>query len=345
MNYWFSVQKFATVLVSSVLVMASVSSIPAFAADPFRTGATARTISTDVEKAFTAFLQKGNYIEGRQLLSKALASDPNEPLVYILGASTAYFDNDWAAVNRYSNQTLETAQRLLEKDPLRGNIYLALGNFLQAAYSISDAGGGPVAGAPQALIKIQQMLQFLDKAKAIDPKDPELNLVQGLTAWGLSSNLGLFKPEDAIQHFQSYAAPPYVSHRGVALVHRDQKRPEQALIAVDKALVAAPDNPELLYLKAQILRKLKNPEASLKFYEQALAKQQQLPEAVVKDITKERNKLQRASQPNQPQATPAPNPVVPDPNSATSAPSTAAPTPVAPPPTPIAPPSPAPAPQ
>jgi tetratricopeptide (TPR) repeat protein len=194
----------------------------------------------------------------------------------------------------------------------------------------------------------------LDKAKAIDPKDPELNLVQGLTAWGLSSNLGLFKPEDAIQHFQSYAAPPYVSHRGVALVHRDQKRPEQALIAVDKALTAAPDNPELLYLKAQILRKLKNPEASLKFYDQALAKQQQLPTAVVEEITKERNKLQRASQPKQPQATPTPNPPVPDPNSAISAPSTAAPTPtpvaptaapVTPPSTPIAPPSPVPAPQ
>ena len=48
-------------------------------------------------------------------------------------------------------------------------------------------------------------------------------------------------------------------------------------MAINSALQQTPDNPELLYLKAQILRRQGNEQESLRFFRQALAKQTQLP--------------------------------------------------------------------
>lgn len=294
MKLWSAVQQFTTLMAGTAWLIASVSLSPALGADPFRTGGTARPISTETEAAFTTVFQLGNYVEAKEDIAKAIEADPKEPLVYTLAAGMAVLEQDWAGLNRYAVQTIQMAQNLMPTDPLRGNLYQAVGTFLLAAYDVSSAGGGVVLGAPQALIKVQQMFQFLDRAKTIDANDPELNLIQGYLEWGLSSNLGLYSPEQAIQRLSSHAEPDYLTFRGLALVYRDLNRPDQALEAVNLALKAAPDNPELFYLKAQILRKKKNYDQALRLFDRALEKQEQLPADVVKQINRERRQVQAA---------------------------------------------------
>ncbi|HIK26007.1 MAG TPA: tetratricopeptide repeat protein, partial [Thermosynechococcus sp. M46_R2017_013] len=57
-----------------------------------------------------------------------------------------------------------------------------------------------------------------------------------------------------------------------------------ALNAVDQALAVAPNNPELLYLKAQILAASGNQSEAQQYFQQALAKQNQLPQGIRKEI-------------------------------------------------------------
>ncbi len=287
----FPAHRFTTIMATTALLFVSVAPISALAADPFRTGTTARPIDSDTEAAFTAVFQRGNYPEARQYVQKALKSDPQEPMVYALAAGVAFLDNDWTAMSTYAEQTVKVAEKLMPTDPLRGNLYQGVGNFLQAAYSISEGGGGTAIGTPQALLKVQQSLDFIDKAKAVNANDPELSLLQGFLDWVIASNLGLFDPKQAIDRLQNYAAPSYLSYRGIALAYRDMRQPDQALIAVDEALKAAPDNPELVYLKAQILDIQGNKAESLKLFDQVLTKLDQLPPPFAKEITDERNRV------------------------------------------------------
>ena len=53
---------------------------------------------------------------------------------------------------------------------------------------------------------------------------------------------------------------------------------------MDVALEAAPNNPDLLYLKAQILRRLDRTAESQEFFAQALAYADQLPAATSRQI-------------------------------------------------------------
>lgn len=287
-------QRFTTMMASTALLIASVAPIPALAADPFRSGASARPISSETESAFTALFQQGNYPLSRKYVLSALKTDPQEPIVYAMAAGMAYLDSDWPAMSRYADQTLATAKKLMPTDPLRGNLYQGVGNFLQAAYSLSPAAGG-VLGTSQALISVQESLTFVEKAKAIDANDPELNLLQGFLDWGIASNLGLFDPKQAITRLDTYAAPKYLSYRGIALVYRDLRQPDQALGAVNQALQVAPDNPELTYLKAQILEQQGNRAESLKLMDQVIAKQGQLPPQLVKEITESRDRLAKST--------------------------------------------------
>ncbi|MFN4196372.1 MAG: tetratricopeptide repeat protein, partial [Thermosynechococcus sp.] len=65
---------------------------------------------------------------------------------------------------------------------------------------------------------------------------------------------------------------------------RDRKQWPQALNAVDQALALAPDNPELLYLKAQILAASGNRSQAQQYFQQALAKQNQLPRGIREEL-------------------------------------------------------------
>jgi Tfp pilus assembly protein PilF len=122
---------------------------PSLAADPFRTN-DQRKIGDKTEAAFKAIFQQGNYKEAELYLQQAESSEPNEPLAYAMKASLAYANKDWSTLDTYSKKTLSTGQNLIAVDPLRGNLYAAVGHFLSGAVILQRE--GTLNGAPQALI-------------------------------------------------------------------------------------------------------------------------------------------------------------------------------------------------
>jgi tetratricopeptide (TPR) repeat protein len=267
---------------------------PSLAQDPFRTS-NPRNIGDNTEAAFEEIFQKGNYTKAKRYLVEAETTEPNEPLAYAMHASLAYLEKEWEDVKTYASKTLSAAEALEPQDPLRGNLYMAVGHLLQGAYDYKQN-----EDAVAAITKLQQVLEYLDEAEQNDPKDPELNLVKGYLDLILAVNLPFSNPEEAIARLENYAAPSYLVDRGIAVAYRDLKQYDKALQFTDKALQDAPDNPELQYLKAQILRKQgkKNNDLAMMqqafvYYEQALEKQEQLPEAILLSLKQERELVQK----------------------------------------------------
>jgi tetratricopeptide (TPR) repeat protein len=266
---------------------------PSLAGDPFRTNEP-RNIGDNTEAAFQAIFQKGDYLAAESYLEKAISTEPNEPLAYAMKASLAYANKDLAKLETYSQKTLEAAEKLIATDKLRGNIYTAVGHFFQGATIITRE--GTLRGAPQALTRLRQVYQYLDRAEAIAPQDPELNLLKGYMDLMLAVNLPFANPDDAIARLKVNAGPKYLADRGIAVAYRDLKQYSQALEYVNSALKTTSEHPELYYLKAQILREqgqqLKSQsiiqEAVVNF-DKALAKRSQLPADLVKQIERERN--------------------------------------------------------
>jgi tetratricopeptide (TPR) repeat protein len=261
------------------------------AADPFRT-TSPRQIGAKTEAAFDALFKQGNYREAAQLLQSA---EPNEPLTYALRASLAYVDQDFNIMGENARLTLATAQKLVETDPLRGNMYTAVGHFLEGAHTLSTE--GTVRATPTVLTKLQQVFDHLRQAEAIDPNDPELNLIKGYMDLMLAVNLPFSDPQQAIQRLQSNASPGYLAQRGIAIGYRDLEKPDEALVAVDRALQETPDNPELFYLKAQILRlqsgqlegnaQQQSRRESVREFRKAWEKRAQLPASIVNQLNRE----------------------------------------------------------
>lgn len=283
---------------SATLVSLSLWANPSFAKDPFRSS-DARPIGDRTESAFRAFFEQGNYPVAEKHLEQADASEPMTPA---MKASLAYID--WqgekdpqkkAALleefRSYTDQTRTTAQAALEKDPLRGNLYLAVSHFLSAGYAVLK--DGTVKGMPQGLGEVQQAFKYLDAAEKQSPNDPELNLVKGYIELLIAMNLPFSSPSQAIDRLKQHAKPAYLADRGIALAYRDLNQPAQAMEAVDRAIQATPENPELYYLKAQILVKQGNNQGSIPLFERALQKQAQLPPALVRQITRELDRTRR----------------------------------------------------
>ncbi len=270
---------------------------PTLAQDPFR-ATNQHQIGDKTEAAFIALFKDGNYTKAESYLQQAQSSEPNEPLVYALDACLAYTNKkDVNSLKSYSKKTLETAQQLIATDPLRGNLYVAVGHFLQGAAAVASEGN--LQGTPQALSELRQVYEYLDKAEAVSPNDPELNLVRGYMDLLLSVSLPFSSPEQAIARLEKYASPRYLAYRGLALGYRDLGQYPKALESIDQAIKATPDNPELFYLKAQILVKQgdsqKNPalfREALKNFDEAIKphKQAQLPDSLSKQIERERRK-------------------------------------------------------
>ncbi|PMB30510.1 hypothetical protein CEN43_16990 [Fischerella thermalis BR2B] len=267
---------------------------PSVAADHFRTKE-ARNIGDKTEAAFKAIFQQGDYKAAEAYLQQALISEPNEPLAYAMKASLAYTNKDWTTLDTYSKKTLEIGQKLIASDPLRGNIYTAVGHFLEGAALVRRQ--GTVNGATQALSKLQEVYKYLDKAQAISANDPELNLLKGYMDLMLAVNLPFANPQQAIERLDKNAAPEYLADRGIAYGYRDLKQYNQALEYVNRALKATSNNPEVYYLKAQILRGMAGKEKNQQLlqeavinFDQALAKKSQLPAGLVKQIERERRK-------------------------------------------------------
>lgn len=262
------------------------------AADPFRPSQP-RNIGDNTEAAFKAVFKQGNYQTGQKYLQQAISDEPNEPLAYALKASLAYTNQDTAALESYSTKTLDTAKKLIGTDPLRGNLYAAVGHFLEGAVILTRE--GTARGVPKALSRLREVYKHLDKAEAISPKDPELNLIKGYMDLFLAVNLPFANPQQAIQRLEENAGPQYLVDRGIAIAYRDLKNYPKALEYANRALKTTSENPELYYLKAQILReqgkKQKNPQMiqqAIANFDQALKKKSQLPAGLVKQIKSER---------------------------------------------------------
>jgi tetratricopeptide (TPR) repeat protein len=269
-----------TALAGSVAITLTIGLIPA-QADPFRNG-NPREIGDRTEEAFDAIFRDGNYVEAYTILGSA---EPDEPLAYAMQASLAYIQEDWELMEISATATRETAEQLVERDPLRGHLYIAAGHFLEGAYIASTQ--GLVSSTPTILGKLQQVFSHLNQAEEIDPSDPELNLLRGYMDLMLAVNLPFADPNQAIERLETYGAPSYLVYRGIAIGYRDLRQPDQALAAVDLALAETPDNPDLFYLRAQILRLLGDTEASVDYFQRALEMKDQLPRRMVHDIAYE----------------------------------------------------------
>ena len=270
-------QKFLRRYGATPLAVVLLCAHSAIAADPFRVGVKARPIGPSLQSAFEDFFRYGRYQSSSEKLTKAEAENPNEPLVYTLQAATAYQNRQKEAFLTTLPKIRTASKRMAAKDAARSHLYQGIAQGLEG-YFLKDS----VTDLPKTLTYASSMLLEIDKAHQLSPNDPEINLFVGFV------NMVLSKHDEALKNFQK-AGPPYLALRGQALVYRDTNDYANAQIAVDKAIAIAPQNPELLYLKAQILVKQKNPTEAVKFFDQAIKLGDQLPEGTLKQIKKERN--------------------------------------------------------
>ncbi|MGK7930570.1 MAG: Sll0314/Alr1548 family TPR repeat-containing protein [Microcystaceae cyanobacterium] len=258
----------------------------AWAGDPFRVN-NPRDIGDNTEAAFNEIFRNGNYTEAKTYLEQATDSEPDEPLAYAMKASLAYAEENFDEMKTYAVKTQKKAEKLKSDDALRGNLYLAVGHFLEGAYLFKKQ--GPLS----AVKKLQIVLAYVEKAEAIDANDPEFNLLKGYLDLILAVNLPFASPDQAIDKFEKYAAPQFMVDRAIATAYRDLDEYDQAIQFMDKALKATPENPEVQYLKGQILRKkarsLDDSEPlkvqllkeAFTYFEVAKAKEGQLPKTLL----------------------------------------------------------------
>ncbi|MEO1622145.1 MAG: Sll0314/Alr1548 family TPR repeat-containing protein, partial [Cyanobacteria bacterium J06632_3] len=230
--------------------------------------------------------ERGNYVEANQLLATAEQTEPDEPLVHAMIASMAYLEGDSGLEEVAARATLtkNAAQALLDsgEDPLRGHLYKAVGVFLEGAYILKTQ--GVARATPTALGMLQEVFSELDKAEQIDAADSELNLLKGYMDLMLAVNLPFADPAAAIDQMDRYGSPAYLTQRGIAIGYRDLGQYPEAIEAVDRAIADAPNNPELFYLKAQILARLDQRDESVIWFNKALEFKDQLPERLAKRI-------------------------------------------------------------
>ncbi|MBL1176616.1 Sll0314/Alr1548 family TPR repeat-containing protein [Pantanalinema sp. GBBB05] len=287
------VQVASVVLITSNLWAGSV-----FAKDPFRT-ANPRAIGDKTEAAFRALFEQGDYKAAETQLAQA---EPNEPLAYALRSLVAFTKLDGekdkdkksailAQIQSDAAKTRETAQQILSSDPLRGNLYLAVGEFLDGAYVFAKE--GTVKGIPHALSKLQTVTNYLETAETQSPNDPELNLVKGFMDLYAGLNLPFSDTKKAMERLDKYAGPRYLADWGLALGYRELDQYDQAMTAVDRALQQAPSNPDFLYLKAQLLAKKGNYQEATNYLNKALTKQDQLPKSTVKQMKRDLSRAQK----------------------------------------------------
>lgn len=266
------------------ILMLSFAEDYAQASDPFRK-IKPRPIGENTAAAFTEIFKEGNYQKGKSYLQKAIRTEGNEPLAYAIEASLAYSNEDWETMKNSADKTLAVAKKLVSSDLLRGNLYQAVGHFLQGAYTFKMH--GPLG----AVDKLQLVFDYLDISENIDPQDPEFNLLKGYLELILSVNLPFSSPEDAILRFEKYAAPKYMVDRALFAAYRDLGEYNKAMSYINIALDNNPNNPELHYFKGQLLRKQgKTEESEIKsfnllkeayvYFDKAMIKFNQLPKGI-----------------------------------------------------------------
>ena len=259
------------------------------AKDPFRT-VDPRPINANTQAAFEAFFLKGDYKSATTYLQQL---DPNEPLSLSMKASLTYTnmlgerDKDKKAAmleefRGYADQSRAAANKLLNTDPLRGNLYLAVSHFFDGVYAFTKE--GTVKGTAKVLGELQNIIKYLNEAEAQSPNDPELNLLRGYIDVYTGIYLPFSNPSKGLERLQKFAGPRYLADRGLAMGYLEMKEYDKAMTAVDAAIAAAPDNPELWYLKSRILAKQGKDQESIPYLEKAIAKRDQLPISLVREM-------------------------------------------------------------
>ncbi|MGQ9865738.1 MAG: Sll0314/Alr1548 family TPR repeat-containing protein [Pseudanabaenaceae cyanobacterium] len=265
------------------LLMGLGLSAPAVA-DPFRVS-NPRAIGSRTQTAFALMFRQGNHIAAIQEMNAALRTEANEPLLHALQGARFYLAGDFAGMLVYARRVRTTADALLPKDQLRGHLYRAVASLMEAGHLVSTE--GIFAAAPRAIALVQQVLTEMDQAKAVDANDPEYNLIKGYMDMLIANVLPLADLEGALASLRR-AAPEYLRWRGIALGYRDARRTAEALEAVDRAIALAPDNPELLYLKGQILwQQGGDLTAAQELYRTAAAKADMLVPAIATQLRNE----------------------------------------------------------
>lgn len=289
MGRTFSILK-QSAIVATVSLILSIPIPKASAGDPFRK-TDPRPISETTESAFEAMFLMGDYQQAATLLEE-IDSDA-DPLAYALKASIAYAEKDWHGLKTGAKQTIRTAKKMGQTDPLRRDLYLAVGHFLEGSYLFE------VKGAFSVFNKLQTVIHYLELAEKHNPNDPELNLIKGYLDLILAVNLPFFQPKQAIARFETHARPTYLVNRGLAIAYRDLENYEKAQTTVEKALNATPNNPEIHYLKGQILYKLGEEKQSIqlvaeavKHFDSAIARSEQLPNSISNTYQRERRLAQ-----------------------------------------------------
>jgi tetratricopeptide (TPR) repeat protein len=265
----------------ALLVIAS-TAMPSFAADPFRTK-NARPISNETQKVFELMFRDGNYTDAVKYVDAAVIADPNEPLIFVLRASTAFAKADYLGMQKDAKRVRTNAEALKGKDNLRAFTYMAVADLLEAGYIFKTEG---LASAGKILPMVSGIFDNLQKAKDIAPEDPELNLIKGYVDMLIASVFPLSDLETALESLKVYAAPDYLKWRGIAIAYRDANKTNLALDAVNKAIASAPENPELNYLKGQLLWSQggSNVAAAKQQFEIALTKSEQMNTGVLADV-------------------------------------------------------------
>ena len=267
-------------LVTMTLLSGFLGLNPAWAGDPFRTQ-NPRNIGDRTEAAFFAIFRDGNYPLAQAYLVEAIQSEPWEPLAYAMRASLAYDAADFNAMKTYADKTIVAANDLKGRDPLRGNLYLAVGEFLQGAYFLKQG------NFIEAVGKTGKIFEYVDAASEISPNDPELNLLRGYLDLFLSKYSPFSQSDQVITRFEQYASPDYLKNRALSTTYRDLKQYDKAMNYLNLAIAETPDNPELQYLKGQLLRiqgrqskNLAQLQEAQSYFALAIQKQDQLSNAV-----------------------------------------------------------------
>ncbi|MCW6034953.1 tetratricopeptide repeat protein [Spirulina subsalsa FACHB-351] len=283
-----AIQRLSLTFSSAIALSLTLWGNPALAGDPFRTN-NPRNISDTTEAAFEAYFKYGNYPEAARQIEAAIAEGTNDPLALSLRAALAFQRDDLAAFKSYADQTLAAAQSLMSQDPLRGNLYTAIGHFLEGTHTFKTR--GPIG----AVSKLQEVLRYLQAAERVDPNDPELNIIKGYMDLLLAVNVPFVSADKAIANLQRNAAPSYLVNRGIALAYRDLGEYDKAQTYIEKALSETPNNPEVIYLQAQILHekgKQNNQvtvvQQSVQLFDSAIAQKDQLPAALIPQMERER---------------------------------------------------------
>jgi tetratricopeptide (TPR) repeat protein len=245
---------------------------------------------SNVERAKESMFRDGDYAKAKQYLEAALKTEPNEPLTYAMNTLYPFSAGDYEKVKEYGEKTSKAAEKLMTTNPMRGNLYQGVGLAILGAYEMKKANGGALG----ALNKLQKVFEYMDKAKKIDPNNSELNLVKGYMDLLLAVNVPFSDTNQAIDQLKN-AEPRYLALRGMYIGHRDLKEYDKASIAIEAALKIAPQNPELIYYKAQLLnirgRDQQNDDdlrESIKLFESAYQKRDRLLLSTIAQILSER---------------------------------------------------------